>query len=334
MGLTADSQVIFIKCLKKGVFMQFAYTWLKAMSFLLISYMLSGCSFHETQNSQALSPGTGSHHEAQNNKYLPPRVDTKIVDQNSSKTIEIVFYRIGGTKAFVPTVKVNERVVGSLLPDNYAKTFACNGNIKVGVANRGDRLSTTSYHVTIKDNSNTIFMKVLESPEHKFTLQQMDPESTKKKIKQFNLKSNIINRYVPQCKPTQKRSIKTKPNALSYTQIIYFDTDGFTIRKEGIQKIKTIAKLAKEYKNLTEATLESYADYRGSKNYNKKLAYNRAISVKKYFKSLYPNCSFKIINHGEVKAALTEQDLKRFNLYALLQPYRKVVISLKENRGV
>lgn len=323
--------------------MQFGYTWLRAMALLLVIYMLSGCSFQELQNSQALSQGTGSNQEVQNNKYLPSRVDSKIVDQNDPKIIEVVFYRIGGNKTFVPTVKVNDRVVGSLLPNNYAKTFACNGHIKVGVAERGDRLSTTNYDVTTKDNSNVIYMKVLESPKHKFTLQQMDSQSSKKKIRQLNLKSNIINRYVPQCKQNQKKPIKKKQNTilitpqgntLSFTQIIYFDTDSFTIRKKGIQKIKTISKLAKEYKNLTEVTLKSYADYRGSKSYNQKLAYNRAISVKKYLKSLYPNFSFMIINHGEVRAALTEQDLKKSNLDALLQPYRKVVISLKENKGV
>lgn len=323
--------------------MQFGYTWLRAMVLLLVVYMLSGCSFQEPQNSQALSQGTGSNQEVQNNKYLPPRVDSKIVDQNNSKTIEVVFYRIGGNKTFVPTVKVNNRVVGSLLPNNYAKTFACNGHIKVGVADRGDRLSTTNYDVTTKDNSNVIFIKVLESSNHKFTLEQMDSQSSKKKIRQLNLKSNIINRYVPRCKQNQKKPIKKKQNTilitpqgntLSFTQIIYFDTDSFTIRKKGIQKIKTISKLAKEYKNLIEVTLKSYADYRGSKSYNQKLAYNRAISAKKYLKSLYPNFSFMIINHGEVRAALTEQDLKKSNLDALLQPYRKVVISLKENKGV
>lgn len=313
--------------------MQFGYTWLRAMALLLVVYMLSGCSFQEPQNSQALSQGTGSNQEVQNNKYLPPRVDSKIVDQNNSKTIEVVFYRIGGNKTFVPTVKINNRVVGSLLPNNYAKTFACNGHIKVGVADRGDRLSTTNYDVTTKDNSNIIYIKVLESPKHKFTLEQMDSQSSKKKIRQLNLKSNIINRYVPQCKPNTIL-ITPQGNTLSFTQIIYFDTDSFTIRKKGIQKIKTISKLAKEYKNLTGVTIESYADYRGSKIHNKKLAYNRAISVKRYFKFLYPNFSFRIINHGEVKATLTEEDLKKFNLDALLQPYRKVVISLKENKGV
>ncbi|MBD3808091.1 MAG: hypothetical protein IE880_05165, partial [Epsilonproteobacteria bacterium] len=80
-------------------------------------------------------------------------------------------------------------------------------NIKVGVAHRGDFINTTSYNVTAENNSNVIFIKVLESPEHKFTLTQVDPNGAKSEISGFKLKSNIINRYVPNCELNA-----TKPN--------------------------------------------------------------------------------------------------------------------------
>lgn len=301
--------------------MHYCRVWLKVVSILFMTYILSECSL-----------------EAQNSHYLPSRIDTKIVDQNSSKAIEIVFYRIGGDKKFVPTVKVNNRVVGSLLPDNYAKTFTCNENVEIGIAQRSKRLGTTNYHLVRKNNSNIISVKVLESATHKFTLLQMDAKSANKEIKQFDLKSNIINRYVPNCHihkvATNNVLISPEDNPLIYMRTVYFKTDGFTIRKEGIKKIKEIAKLAKEYKNLTEVTIESYADYRASTMHNKKLAYNRALSVKNYFKSLDANCSFKIINNGEVKAAVTQKDMKNFNLSHVLQRYRKVIISIQENRGI
>ena len=136
-------------------------------------------------------------------EYLPARQDTNVVDKNISQKIEVVFYRVGGTKEFVPTVKVNDKVVGSLMPNNYAKTFVCNKNITVGVAQRGDSVNTTNHNTIAKDNINIIFIKVLESQEHKFSLGQVDIDEAKSEISGFKLKSNIINRYIPNCEQAQ-----------------------------------------------------------------------------------------------------------------------------------
>lgn len=136
-------------------------------------------------------------------EYLPARQDVNVVDKNISQKIEVVFYRVGGTKEFVPTVKVNDKVVGSLMSNNYAKTFVCNKNITVGVAQRGDSINTTNYNTIAKDNANIIFIKVLESPEHKFSLGQADIDDAKSEISDFKLKSNIINRYIPNCEQAQ-----------------------------------------------------------------------------------------------------------------------------------
>jgi len=133
-------------------------------------------------------------------KYLPAREDANVVDKNISKRIEVVFYRIGGTKEFVPTVKVNDKIVGSLMPDNYAKIFVCNRHIRVGVAQRGDSINITNYGMVIENNnSNLVFIKVLESSEHKFTFAQVDPDGAKSEINHLKLNSNIINRYIPNC---------------------------------------------------------------------------------------------------------------------------------------
>lgn len=132
-------------------------------------------------------------------EYLPARQDANVIDKNISQKIEVVFYRIGGAKEFVPTVKVNDKVVGSLMPNNYAKTFVCNKNITVGVAQRGDSINTTHYNAVAKDNMNVIFIKVLESSEHKFTLGQVDSDSAKSEISGFKLKSNIIDRNYQKC---------------------------------------------------------------------------------------------------------------------------------------
>lgn len=268
-------------------------------------------------------------------EYLPAREDANVVDKNISKRIEVVFYRIGGAKEFVPTVKVNDKVVGSLMPDNYAKTFVCNRHIKVGVAQRGDSINTTSYSAVAKDNANIVFIKVLESAEHKFTLAQVDPDGAKSEISHFKLKSNIINRHVPNCELNTTDYTSQNEIVSGSLLTIFFETDSFDLTDNTKKELDKFIGWAKEYKNIDGIIIKSYSDFRGSKQYNLILSQKRAKSVKDYMAIRDINIPLIVKNIGETSNFSKNcNSLKGMALDVCLQENRRVNLNINIQKGV
>lgn len=118
-----------------------------------------------------------------------------------SKLINVVFYRLDGDKNIVPTVKVKENIVGSLLPKHYAHTVACRKGLTVGIAERGNRITATHYYPTI-GKSTTIYIKVNVLSSGKFTLTQVEEQKGRHEVSSLTSRSNIINRHVPDCAPS------------------------------------------------------------------------------------------------------------------------------------
>jgi hypothetical protein len=137
--------------------------------------------------------GTGS------SNYLPSREDSQVIEPVSDNKVEFVFYRVGGSMRHVPTVKISDQVVGSLLPDHYAKAFACTGRVEAGVATRGDKRTVTEQFVATETGEKVVFIKVHQREDASFGLTQVNARDAQQEIKKFRLKSNIINRYQPGC---------------------------------------------------------------------------------------------------------------------------------------
>ncbi len=131
--------------------------------------------------------------------YLPSRQDSQVIEPVSDDKVEFVFYRVGGSMRHVPTVKISDQVVGSLLPDHYAKAFGCSGRVEAGVATRGDKRTITEQFVTTETGAKVVFIKVLQREDASFGLSQINAQDAQQEIKKFRLKSNIINRYQPGC---------------------------------------------------------------------------------------------------------------------------------------
>lgn len=131
--------------------------------------------------------------------YLPSRNDEQVLEPESGNRIQVVFYRIGGSNDLVPTVKINDSVVGALLPDNYAKTFACGERFEAGVATRGEKRKITEKIVTSETGGKVVFVKVMQREDGSFFLGQVDARTAREEIRNFRLKSHIINRYQPEC---------------------------------------------------------------------------------------------------------------------------------------
>jgi hypothetical protein len=122
-----------------------------------------------------------------------------------SKVISVVFYRVGGDKNRVATVKAGDNIVGSLLPDHFATTKACKNKLYIGVAERGDTINSTHDLGSLENILDTVYIKVIEpTSNNKFTLSVTDPKIAQKDIISFNQKSNIINRHIPNCGTIEK----------------------------------------------------------------------------------------------------------------------------------
>lgn len=267
--------------------------------------------------------------------YIPSEINNNVVDKNVSKKIQLIFYRLDGNKEFVPVIKVNDMVVGSLFPNNYAKTYACTKSIKIGVASRGDYIGSSLDEAIFLENSNLIFIKVIEYKDHKFTLEQVREDIAKDEIKNFNLKSNIINRYNPKCDLNTKENINQKEIVLKTFLSVFFETNSFDLTDDTKKELDKFVGWAKEYKNIDGIIIKSYADFRGSKQYNLILSQKRAKSVKEYMAIRDINIPLVVENMGETSYFSKNcKNLKGLVFDACLQENRRVNLNINIQKGV
>ncbi|MDD5358628.1 MAG: OmpA family protein [Sulfurovaceae bacterium] len=267
--------------------------------------------------------------------YIPPEINDNVIDKNVSNKIQLIFYRLDGNREFIPTIKVNDMVVGSLFPNNYAKTYACTKNIKIGVASRGEYIGSTLDEAIFLENSNLVFIKIIEQDNHKFVLKQVREDIAREEIKNFNLKSNIINRYNPKCELDKIQNKSEKEIALSSFVAVFFKTDSFNLTINNKEELDKFIRWVKEYKNIKTITIKSYADTRGSKKYNLALSQQRATSVKNYMEANNINIPLIIKNFGETSYFSKNcNSFKGLALDACLQEDRRVNININTDTGV
>lgn len=267
--------------------------------------------------------------------YIPSEINDNVIDKNVSNKIQLIFYRIDGDKKFIPIIKVNEMVVGSLFPNNYAKTYTCNKNIKIGVASRGDYIGSTLDEAIFLENSNIIFIKVIENKNHQFILKQIREDIARDEIKNFNLKSNIINRYNPKCDLNTKENINQKEIVLKTFLSVFFETNSFDLTDNTKKELDKFAGWVKEYKNIDGIIIRSYADFRGSKQYNLILSQKRAKSVQDYMAIRDINIPLIVENMGETSYFSKNcKSLKGLALDACLQENRRVNLNINIQKGV
>lgn len=269
-------------------------------------------------------------------EYIPSQIDKNIIDKNISNTKkQVIFYRLNGNKEFIPIIKVNDIVVGTLFPNNYTKAYICTKNIKIGVATRGDYVGYASDETIFLENSNLIFIKVIEYKDHKFTLEQVREDIAKDEIKNFNLKSNIINRYNPKCELNTTEHINQKEIVLKTFLSIFFETNSFDLTDDTKKELDKFVGWAKEYKNIDGIIIKSYADFRGSKQYNLILSQKRAKSVKDYMEIRDINIPLIVENMGETSYFSKNcNSLKGMALDVCLQENRRVNLNINIQKGV
>lgn len=116
--------------------------------------------------------------------------------QNPSKYGTIIVYRENDNNTMKsPVIFVNGKVVGALLPNEYAQTNVCTGAIQLNIASRGsivDAGLTKSINIT----ADTItYVKIIPNSS-KFDMELNSDSKTQEYISTIKKISNVINRQV------------------------------------------------------------------------------------------------------------------------------------------
>jgi len=117
----------------------------------------------------------------------------------SSNKGSIIVYRENTTNVKkTSTIFMNgDKVLGSLLPNEYLQTRVCSNKIKLRVATRGD-LVTSGYSKTINmPQGKIVYIKVVETKKYTLVPVVVEESEGKKALNNITRTSHIINRYVP-----------------------------------------------------------------------------------------------------------------------------------------
>ncbi len=107
-------------------------------------------------------------------------------------------------------------------------------------------------------------------------------------------------------KPEEKKP-KIVEEPLKITARIHFDFDKYNIKREYIPILNEVVKTLKE-NPFTKVRIEGFTDIIGPKDYNVRLAYRRAMSVKKYLvKKGIPEDRIEIVGFGKERFIATNE---------------------------
>lgn len=193
----------------------------------------------------------------------------------------IVFYREGGSKSDIPTVLVEDRIVGALMPNQYAQTWSCPKRIKILIKNGLNKAE----HSIVAPKGKIVYLEVYKQRNGTFGIRKTNGMS--KKIKH---RSNAMNRYKPYC--------GSEYFELNADTLFAFNRS--TLSPQGEKTINALAdKIKKEYVNIKKIRIEGHTDRIGTYEYNDRLSDARARTVSNRLKANNLNVNIEARGMGE-----------------------------------
>ncbi|MFA7028561.1 MAG: OmpA family protein [Sulfurovum sp.] len=193
----------------------------------------------------------------------------------------VVFYRDGGSKADIPTVWVEDRIVGALMPDQYAQTWACPKRINIHIEN-GPHLSK---HSIVAPKGEILYLEVFKQRNGSFGIRK-----TEGMDKDITRRSNAMNRYKPYC---GSEYIELNADTL-------FAFNKSTLSPDGKKTINALAdKIKTDYFNIKKIRIEGHTDRIGTHEYNDRLSEARARTVANRIKAINPGVYVEARGMGE-----------------------------------
>lgn len=284
-------------------------------------------------------------------KLMRPAESHPNLESLSVNESTIIVYRGEGSEAHVPLIMMNDRVVGSLLPNRFAQTRACKGTVEIGLADVMEDDHTVHYNPTMAvRGSGNVYLKVVEKGTGIFTLTEVDEATAKRELAPLASESHIINRHMPDCTPAPIAPPPPPPpapvivmvdkSAPVVLQRIDLSADTlFKFNKSGLQDMLPkgrieLDKLVKEVKatnlEVEKLRIGGHTDRIGSEGYNLKLSKARAQTVADYLKSHSVTIPMEVIGYGEAEPVTTwcVGEKATPKLIECLQPDRRVTVDL------
>jgi outer membrane protein OmpA-like peptidoglycan-associated protein len=158
------------------------------------------------------------------------------LQEKPSKYGTVIIYRENDTNIMrSPVIFINDKVVGALLPNEYAQTDVCTGEIQLNIASRGSIVdSGLTKNINVAADKIT-YIKV--TPNDKaFTMQIISWSKAKKHISSIKKISNVINRQL--C-------------IVPFTNVVLLDTNNSTHNAVVVSTKSGEALIDKPYLNST-----------------------------------------------------------------------------------
>jgi OOP family OmpA-OmpF porin len=224
----------------------------------------------------------------------------------------IVFYREGGSKADLPTMWVEDRMVGALMPNQYAQTWSCPKRITIHIKNG----SNITKHSIVAPKGEILYLKVYKKRNGDFAI-----EKTNGMNKKIISRSNAMNRYKPYC---GSEYIELNADTL-------FAFNRSTLSLQGEKTIDSLAKKIKAgYVNIKKIRIEGHTDRIGTNEYNNNLSDARARTVANRLKAINPGVHIEARGMGE-RYPVTKGcigDAPTAGLIECLAPDRRVSVEI------
>ncbi len=186
----------------------------------------------------------------------------------SDKESMVVFYRKGGDSTQAPKVWVGNRLIGVILPNQYAQTFTCPTRISVRVENGLNPGVEQSY---IAPKGQVLYLELQDVGDGMYAVRKTDGIS-----KGIIARSDILNRYKPLC---NSEYIELNADTL-------FAFNKSVLSSEGVNTINALAaKIKKEYFSVKKIRIEGHTDRIGTDEYNDALSLARAKAVSSQLKA-------------------------------------------------
>ncbi len=249
----------------------------------------------------------------------------------------VVFLRKEAGNQHIPTVFINDRVLGSLPPERYSESLVCPGEQTIRIDTRTESNQRgTEQRLTVPAGS-TQYLQVYESNDTNFDVRELTEDQVKDLSKGLS-QSHIINRHQPICNAPLKvlKHINLAADAL-------FKFDSTQMIPSGQARVdKLIQDIQSMGAQVEQIRIIGYTDRLGTDAYNNKLSHDRAKTVAAYMKR--HGLNIPTVTDGRGKRDPVTNGCRNITnkakLVQCLQPDRRVSIDLMgtieqiENKGI
>lgn len=286
-----------------------------------IRYMWAGMSLLMVACSGAQLSGTENPYRDSANRLL-------------SNESSLVLYRekTGEDAGQSPSVWINNRLVGALLPGQYIQSVLCEGIHQIGVAPRqGEAIEERTAVNAV--SGQTVYLQVRQSSTGGFIVDAAPREDARQSLEKLSYQSHLLNRNQPDCR------IASVPAEVLLREVELGSDALFRFGKGGISDILPEGRMALDrlvddilYSDIKvdRINIIGYTDRLGSEEYNERLSEERASSVAQYLRIKDIRGPIDFSGRGTQDPVTTgcEGSQPTQALIACLQPDRRVNIEL------